>query len=84
MDLSHRSLTVAGTSEEKICDCSPLCTYLHMHSSQSRILGFSSGKDGFSDRGNGQISGEAEGLNLLQLFELLNSGWDLELFVPPL
>lgn len=55
-----------------------------MPSLQSRIFIFSSGKDGVSDRDCGQISGEAEGLKLLQLFELLNSGWVLELFIPPL
>ena len=53
-----------------------------MPSSQSRIFIFGSGKDGFSDRGDGQISGEAEGLNTLQLSESLNSGWGLEFFVP--
>jgi len=71
-------------SREEIRDCTPICTYIYTPSSQYRIFIFSSGKDEFSDRGDGQISGEAEGLNLLPLFALLNSGWGLEHFVSSL
>lgn len=80
--LLPRILYCCRVSREEICDFTPICIYLHRPSSQSRIFIFGSRKDGFSDRDDGQISGEAEGLNLQRLFELLNSGWGLELFVP--
>lgn len=74
-------LYCCNISREEIFDSTPICTYLHMPNSQSRIFIFGGNKNGVSYRGDGKISGEAEGLSLLQVFELLNSRLSLELFI---